>query len=138
MSTVTTEKAVKSKAVVMGCACVIFSSLTPDEIRSFKNLHPEALKVNDEENGVTFTIDVDDSPGHITDEGATFSNVTSAAGKATITVLLDPEIGDPVTAVKEKIGGPLMRLIKQEEHLMELLPKLEDEEKAISQHITQL
>ena len=42
MSTVTTEKAIESKAVVMGCACVIFSSLTPDEIRSFKNLHPEA------------------------------------------------------------------------------------------------
>ena len=138
MSTVTTEKAVGSKAVVMGCACVIFSSLTPDEIRSFKNLHPEALKVNGEENGVDFTIDIDDGPGHIDTEGATFSNMTSAAGKATITVLIDPEMEDPVSAVTEMIGGPIMRLIELEEHLTELLPKLEDDEKEISKHITQL
>ncbi|MBR1711001.1 MAG: hypothetical protein IJ719_19585 [Clostridia bacterium] len=138
MSTVDTEKVMNSKAVVMGCACVIFSSLTPDEIRTFKNLHPEALKMTDEEKNVIFSIGIDDGPGHISEEAAVFSSVTSADGKATITVLLDPSVENPVTLVEEKIGCPLMHLIEQEEKLMELLPKLSDEKKAISQHITQL
>ena len=140
MSTVNNEKVMNSKAVVMGCACVVFSSLTPDEIRRFKRLHPESLSLMEGESGdePTFRIDVADGPGSITLEGALFSNVTTADGKATITVLLDPEIDDPMNVVKEKIGGPLMRLIELEKHLMEQLPKLEEEEKAISEHITQL
>ncbi len=138
MSTVANENAIGTKAVVMGCACVIFSSLTPDEIKRFKTFHPEALNAVDDEGDTSFSIDIDDGPGQITSEGATFSRVTSANGKATITILIDPEIDDPMNTVKERIGGPLMSLIEIEEQLTEMLPKLDEEEKAISQQITRL
>ena len=57
MSTSVTGAENGTRAVVMGCACVIFSSLTPDEIKRFKALHPEALKMEKEEGGTSFSID---------------------------------------------------------------------------------
>lgn len=37
-----------AKVLVAGCACVVFSALTPDEIRRLQRLHPETLKLVDE------------------------------------------------------------------------------------------
>ncbi len=139
MSTVDTEMKVGSKAVVMGCACVIFSSLTPDEIKRFKTFHPEALKMKDEDDGsMVFSIDIENGAGSLLPEAATFSNVTSADGKATITVLLDPDIEDPMGAVKDRLGKPLMNLIEMEEQLMKMLPNLKEEEEKIDAQITRL
>lgn len=138
MSTVDTEMKNGSKAVVMGCACVIFSSLTPDEIKRFKAFHPEALQMKDEDDGTVFSIDIENGAGSLLPEGATFSNVTSADGKATITVLLDPDIEDPMDAVKDRLGKPLMNLIEMEEHLLKMLPDLKEEEQKIEAQFMRL
>ena len=139
MSTVDNEMTNGSKAVVMGCACVIFSSLTPDEIKRFKAFHPEALKMKSQDDGmVVFSIDIKNGAGSLLPEAATFSNVTSSDGKATITILLDPDIEDPMDAVKDRLGKPLMNLIEMEEQLMKMLPNLKEEEQKIDAQITRL
>ncbi len=138
MLTVTSEKAVGSRAVVMGCACVIFSALTPEDIRRFKTLHPEALKMTDADSGTSFSIDIGEGPGRIRPEGATFSRITSSEGKATITVLMDPEMHDPISLVKSQIGSSLMSLFALEARLTELLPTLDDEEKELERQITRI
>ncbi len=138
MSTVVTGAENGTRAVVMGCACVIFSSLTPDEIKRFKALHPEALKMEKEKAGASFYIDLDDGPGKLVPEGAVYSRITSDAGKATITIVIDPDVDDPLHLTREKLAGPLMNLIELEKHLTELLPQLEEEEKTVSQLITRM
>ncbi len=136
--TSTSEKDIGTKAVVLGCACVIFSSLTPDEITLFKTLHPEALKETDEESGTTFSITIAEGPGHVSPEEVTYSRILSADGKATITLLLDPEMNDPIRVVKQNIGSSLKRLFAMEERLVALLPKLKEEEQELNRQITRM
>ena len=131
------ENKMNSKVIVAGCACVVFSELTPDEIRRLMHLHPEALEMKDDD-AVVFTIDIDDGPGSLRPDGATFSNVTSAEGKATITILIDPECEDPMGKVREHLDSPLQTLMEMEAHLVELLPNLAEEEKDLGTHFTWL
>lgn len=128
----------QSKATIMGCACVIFSSLTPDEIKRYKSYHPEALRMIDEDSGEpVFSIDLDSKkPGSLTEDGAVFSTVTSADGKATITILIDPECEDRVSLVEAQIGGALLKLSELENQLVEKLPTLEEEQKTVIRSIS--
>ncbi len=109
-----------AKALVVGCACVIFSELTPEEIDRFKQYKPEALKLVDEENPEDiFTLDIDDTPGHIEETEAVYSRTKSANGKATITILLDPEEENKLELAQKKIGRMLLKLQKLEKKLAE-------------------
>ena len=127
------------RVLVAGCACIVFSKLTPDQIRQFKTYHPEALMMNDKDTGEPlFALDLDeDEPGCLNRYGATFSKVTSADGKATITIVLDPAADDPVELVRNRLARPLMLLDEIEQHLLELLPELETEQNAVSGMIRQ-
>ena len=123
-----------SRVLIAGCACVIFSRLTPNDIRQFKAYHPEVLTMNDEKTGEPlFALDLDDeSPGSLTSCGATFSKVTSVDGKATITVVLDPATDDPAGLVQEKLASPLLLLDRLENQLVEALPGLKEEHTAVA------
>ncbi len=109
-----------AKAMLVGCACVVFSELTPEEINRFKMYQPEALKLVDEDNPEdVFTLDIDDGPGHVEETGAVYSRTKSANGKATITILLDPEEENKLELAQKKIGRMLVKLQKLEEKLSE-------------------
>ena len=47
------------KAVVMGCVCVVVSSLTPEEMKRFACYYPEAMTLK----GMNFSLRLDDGPG---------------------------------------------------------------------------
>ena len=109
-----------TKALVAGCACVVFSVLTPEEIDRFKQYQPEALKLIDENNPEdVFTLDIDDGPGHVEETEAVYSRTKSADGKATITILLDPDEENKLGLAQKKIGRMLVKLQKLEEKLLE-------------------
>lgn len=128
-----------AQAIVVGSSCVVKSALTPAEIKRIKQFHPEALVMDDENGEPMFAIDIDEEmPGSINNNGACFGNATSNDGKATITVVLDPTAESTEDLVYERIGRALMHLRKMEEHLAEILPELDTEEREICSMITRL
>ena len=127
-----------AKVLVAGCACVIFSALTQDEIHRLQQLHPETLKLVDEGTKETlFRIEMTEEgqPGDIEDQFARFSSTTDAKGKATITIVIDPSAEDKPGLVRDKLGKAIQNLIRTESQALKALPKLEEEEKEITGQI---
>ncbi len=127
--------------LMAGAACIVFSCFTPDEIRLFKTYRPEALQMKEadtEEPVFSLDLDEDGGPGSITDEGALFSEITSADGKATITVLVDPSAKERTELAEEKIGGALKRLTYLQELLKKQLPEVKQEQEIIRGWIGEL
>lgn len=128
-----------AQAIIVGSSCVVKSALTPDEIKQLKKLHPEALVMTDEDGEPMFAIDIDEeSPGSINSVGACFGNATSADGKATITIVLDPTLENPVDVVYEKLGTALSYLKDMEEQLAEVIPTLAEEEARVKEMIIKM
>lgn len=128
-----------AQAVVMGSACMIKSTLTPEEIKNIKKLRPELLEMVDENGEPVFTVDIDETtPGSLNKYGACFGNAPSEDGKATITVVLDPSVEDTVKLVEECFGRALLMLEEMEAGIAEELPNLREEERRIHSMITRL
>lgn len=119
-----------ARALLMGCACVVKSLLTPEQIEKYCIYDPEALVKKNEAGEVVFRIDLNgELPGSITPEGAVFSKVKTTDGKATITVIIDPECEDRKAALMETVGPGLRRLEEMEPKLLAKLPDLAEKEK---------
>ena len=117
-----------NRAVILGCACVITSRLTCEQYEMYSRYHPEALKMADEDGNVIFTVEIDqDGPGSILPDKACFSRTKTPDGKATITVVIDPEIEEKVKVITERFGSALLHLEELEEHLLEKAGELEEE-----------
>ena len=128
-----------AQAIVVGSSCVVKSTLTPAEIKRIKKFHPEALVMDDEDGDPVFAMDIDEEmPGSINNNGACFGNATSSDGKATITVVLDPTAEDTEELVYDRLGRALMYLKEMEEHIAEVLPELDTEEREIRSMITRI
>ena len=122
-----------AKAVVFGCACVIISELTPEDVKRYQLYQPDMLTLADE----SYKVDLDDDgPGCICDDRASLSKTTSADGKATITVLLDPENDDKTELVRAKIGPCLVKLDRLENQLLAGLEEITKEEDRANAMIT--
>ena len=122
----------------MGCACVITSGLTVEQLDSFVKYHPEALKMWDEDrNELLFSVGLEDGPGHITEHEAVFSRTKVPGGKATITIVIDPEVEDKAKCIRERLGKGLLRLDEVEEHLAGMSGNLEEEIRKIDGMISQ-
>lgn len=128
-----------AQAIVVGSSCVVKSTLTPEDIKRIKKFHPEALVMEDEDGDPVFAIDIDETmPGSINNNGACFGGATSTDGKATITIVLDPEAEDTTELVYERLGRALMHLKDMEEQITEALPELETEEREIRSMIVRM
>lgn len=126
------------KVVIMGSACVIISSLTPEDVDRYKNYHPEALTMVDEDDAEVFALDIDNGPGRLSNEKAVLSRAKSSDGKATITILLNPEEEDKVTLVQKRLGAALLRLEDMEKCLIEKNGKLKSSEEQVKAMLTQI
>lgn len=127
-----------SKVIIAGCACVYFSNLTPEDVDRFKTFAPEALTMYDEDDEAVFSLDIDDGPGCITLEKAVLSRSKSADGRATVTMLIDPEKEDKLGLIREKIGSALLRLEEMEMCLLEKADKLKERQDKVDVMIRQL
>ena len=119
----------KARALVLGCACIILSSLSLEDLMRYCVYHPDALRMKDDKGEEIFSIDLDDSPGSISSEGAVFSNVSTGDGKATITCLISPKMKDRREMILDKYGTALRRLDELEARLRAGLPELDEIEK---------
>ena len=132
------EKMTK-RATIMGCACVITSKLTVEQIEDFRKYLPDALKLMDEACGKEeFSIELDDGPGSIVDGKATYSRTKTPDRMATITLLLDPEIEDKAEMVRTRIGASLIALDRLEARLLDQLGELADTMHQMDEMIGQL
>lgn len=128
-----------AKVQVIGCACIIFSAFTPDQLRDFKRYMPEALTARDENGEPAFAVDLDEkSPGSLTKYGAVFSRKTTKQGNATITIVIDPECDDTEETVRKSLGTAILRLADLEECLAAKLPELEKKKGALDEYISAL
>lgn len=128
-----------AQAIVVGSSCVVKSTLTPADIKRIKKFHPEALIMDDEDGEPVFAIDIDENmPGSINNNGACFGSATSTDGKATITVVLDPAAENTEELVYNRLGRALMYLKEMEEHIAEVLPDLDTEEREIRSMIVRM
>ena len=128
-----------ASATIVGSACVVKSTLTPEEIKKLKKFHPESLTMVDEDGDPVFAIDIDErGPGSINSNGACFGNATSTDGKASITVLLDPTAENVEELVYERLGQALAYLEEMETSLVEMIPGLEEQERKVRAMITRL
>ena len=125
------------KVIVIGCACVVVSSLTPEEIRRFERFDPGAT-VLEKEDGTTFSIRVDEGSGSLMEDVATYSLTATAEGKATITILIEPEVEDKAALVKKKLGAALLKLDELEKRMQEKKGALAEMENMAGELITQL
>ncbi len=125
------------KARIIGCACIIFSAFTPDELRDFQRYLPDALTRRDENGEPVFAIALDEkSPGSLTKYGAVFSRKTTSHGNATITILIDPEIDDMEESVRDSIGSAIISLVDMEEYLMTRMSDLAKKKALLDEYIS--
>lgn len=66
---------------------------------------------------------------------ATYGKTKSADGKATITIILDPEAEDKVGMVQEKLGPALLKLDELESQIIGKKDQLLEKEKAVGERI---
>ena len=127
------------KAVVMGCACVVVSSLTPEQIESAKRYAPEVLNLTDETGEEVYSLDIEKGqPGRVDDDEAVYSECKTADGKATITILIDPEGEDKARMVQEQLGASLLKLHRLEEQILERMDGIIEKETQARKLITAL
>ena len=100
------------RIIRFGCAALVVSAFSPDELKQIKARFPEALQLKDDAGHSVFNIDIcDDGPGHLDDDHAVFSTVRSGNGKATITVLIDPDADDKTATLRKTVGDGVERLL---------------------------
>ncbi len=113
------------KAQVIGCACIIFSAFTLDELKEMQQFMPDAMTMRDDKGEPIFAISVDETqPGSLNKYGAVFSGKTTSQGNATITIVLDPTCENTEKLVREKLGSAILSLVDMEEYLVKKLPDL--------------
>ncbi len=131
----------RSRALLVGSACIVFSTLTPEEIKLFATFRPEALEMKDPDSGETFFhIEIDEEgPGSLNEDCAVFSDIPTEDGKATITILIDPGAKEHRRElVESKLGSAMARLNFLEEKLREQLPEVKAEQDTIRTWIMEM
>ena len=127
------------KTLIVGCACVVISTFTPEELKDFECYLPDALTMRDEKGEPVFAISLDEkSSGSLTKYGAVFSKRTNSEGHATITIIIDPECDDPEDAVRGALGSAIISLVSMEESLMGRLHDLNEKKTLLVEHIQKL
>lgn len=128
-----------AKVIIAGNACVLLSSLALDDIKELRQNHPEALSLKDGMGQTILTIDLDqESAGRIKENQVVFGLTASREGKATITLLIDPEEKDIMGMIREKIGDSLMKLTELENKITGFLGKRAEADQPLKSEIVWL
>ena len=125
-----------AKLVIAGSAAVLTSGVKLEDWKRIQEMAPEQLTMVDENEEPFFKVEVGEGPGTVSAFGVEFaSETTNQEGKATVTVLLDPEAEDKVALVKKKIGPSLLHLNDLEKEVPDILKEIDDMEKEIDESI---
>ncbi len=108
------------RAVIMGCACVITSRFTVEELENFRDYLPEALVLKNEEGDILYWIGIQEEVkgGYILEDHICYSRAKTPEGKATVTLLIDPNEEDKAVCIGEAFGPALLMLEKLEKQML--------------------
>ena len=109
---------------VLGCAAVVVSGVDLEDWKLIEKHDPDGLRMVDEKGNTLFRVTTDNGPGCLLKDRAEFSAAVTQDGKATITILLDPDNDDRMDMVRDVLAGPLMDLIEIEKAVPELKKKV--------------
>ena len=121
---------------VLGCAAVVISAIDLEDWKLVEKHDPDGLRTMDEKGNTLFRVTTDQGPGCLVKDHAEFGASVTQDGKATITILLDPDNDDKMGMVRDALAGPLVDLIEIEKTVPALkndvLRKLEEAESCMS------
>ena len=121
---------------VLGCAAVVISAVDLEDWKLVEKHDPDGLRMVNEKGDTLFRVTTDKGPGCLVKERAEFGASVTQDGKATITILLDPDSDDKMSMVRDALAGPLMDLIEIEKTVPALkndvLKKLKEAESCMS------
>ena len=120
---------------ISGASAVLVSDVTLEDWERVEKYAPEMLKVVDEDGEPVFAVKTCCGGGSVNKFGVCFGSYTNEGGKATVTVLLDEDIDDKNTAVKDIMGSALLDLNEIEKELPDLLKEIADKEAEIEKLI---
>lgn len=122
-----------AKVVVTGSAAIVTSDVKLDDWKRIAKMQPEALAlVDDETDEVLFRVVAGEGPGSINENGVCFGTATNNDGKATVTILIRPEVEDKVQLVKDEIGRALLDLNALEAEVPTILLEIDKMEQQIN------
>lgn len=131
-----------AEATVMGNACVITSSVDLADYELVKKYRPEALvlyKGEGSDKEPVYAVGLTKvSAGSMNSQGATFGPTASAEGKATITLLIDPDEDDVKQMLEDKIGAGLLKLGQIEDSIAAIVEDIHAEQASVRERITVL
>lgn len=117
-----------AEILIAGSACVVKSGVALEDWKKVLKYDP-GFALLDKDDEPIFKVNIAASAGKININGATFSDTACSDGKASLTVIIDPEEEDKVKAASEKIGNALL-LLNQLEKLVPAKVKEADEKSA--------
>ena len=120
---------------VLGCAAVVVSAVNLEDWKLIERHEPESLAVRDDSGHPIFQVRTNCGPGLLTKDYAIFGSPTTEDGKATITILLDPDSDDKTGMIQDALTNPLMKLIKMEGEIPEIMDNLLKKTKEAGSHI---
>lgn len=118
-----------------GAAAILTSSVKLDDWKRVEKFAPEALKIVDEEGATVFKVMTYGGTGSANENGVVFGSYTNSEGFATVTILLDEEVEDKVTALKEVVGQALLDLTEIEKDIPTILKDIDEKEAEIDKLI---
>jgi len=124
-----------AKVEISGASAVLVSDIALEDWEKVKKYAPEALKIVDEDGDTIFKVSTCNGGGSINEYGVCWGSYTNEGGKATVTVLLDEDVDDKLSAVKEIMGTALLDLNDIEKDIPDLLKDIADKEAEIEKLI---
>ena len=120
---------------VLGCAAVVVSAVNLEDWKLIEEHSPESLELKNDSGNTIFRVMTNQGPGYLAKNYAVFGTPTTADGKATITILLDPDSDDKTGIIQDALADPLLKLIKMEGSVPEIMDNLLKKQKDAGIHI---
>ena len=120
---------------VLGCAAVVVSAVNLEDWKLIEAHSPESLEIKSDGGNTVFRVRTNCGPGYLAKDCAVFGTPTTADGKATITILLDPDTDDKTGMIQDALADPLMKLIEMEGTVPEIMDKVLRNQKEAATHI---
>lgn len=122
---------------VSGCAAVVVSDVKLDDWKRIAKMDPDSLALIDEETEeVMFRVCTGEGPGSMNENGVMFGTAVDGEGKATVTILLDPQAEDKLEMIRDSVGRALLDLNALEAEVPTILEQINEMEKQINDCIT--
>ena len=123
---------------ILGAAAVIVSTVKLEDWKLAEKYAPEKLIKRDENGEPVFKVMTGACTGSVNHYGVVWGNYPTEEGLATVTLLLDEDIGDKKEAVMDVAGSALLDLTEIEKEMPEVIREIQEKKHEIEIRITRI